>query len=123
MILYEDVTSVHIANQVAAEHHVSVRTVYRLFDTSDQSVSAYIRSRRMERCRAEVEGRFDLSLAAVCARWGIGDPKHFSRQYRTYFGESPSDARHRLHAPAAGLVEFERTRPAWSGLEGPSRPA
>ena len=83
-------------DQIAAAHYVSVRTVYRLFDRSDQSVAAYIRSRRMERCRAEVEQRFDLSLAAICQRWGVPDPKHLARQYRRHFGESPSETRSRL---------------------------
>lgn len=84
------------AEQIAAAHYVSVRTVYRIFDKSDQSVAAYIRARRLEHCRTEVEQRPDLSLTAICQRWGIPDPKHFARQYRRYFGESPSDARRRL---------------------------
>jgi AraC-like DNA-binding protein len=83
-------------DQIAAAHYVSVRTIYRLFDKSDQGVAAYIRSRRLERCRAEIEQRLDLSLAAICQRWGIPDPKHLARQYRRQFGESPSETRSRL---------------------------
>jgi AraC-like DNA-binding protein len=84
------------ADQVAAAHYVSVRTVYRLFDKSGRGVAEYIRARRMERCRAEIERRPDLSLTAICQRFGIPDPKHFARQYRRYFDESPSEARRRL---------------------------
>lgn len=85
-------------HQIATAHHVSVRTVYRLFDKSGLGVAEYIRTRRMERCRTEVVERLDLSLAAICHRWGIVDPKHFARQYRVHFGESPSETRRRTHA-------------------------
>lgn len=108
------------ARQIAAEHHVSVRTVYRLFDKSELGVAAYIRARRMERCRTEVEERLDLSLAAICLRWGIADPKHFARQYRTYFGESPSDARRRLHR---SVVELEASQQGVPEPRPRSRPA
>ena len=94
------------AHQIAAAHYVSVRTVYRLFNKSDQSVVAYIRAKRMERCRADLERRLDLSIVAICRRWGISDPKHFSRQYRAQFGESPSETRRRMHGPREAAAEM-----------------
>ncbi|MFJ7217725.1 helix-turn-helix domain-containing protein [Amycolatopsis sp. NPDC098790] len=82
-------------DRIAAEHHVSRRTVYRLFAGAGESVAAYIRARRLDRCRADLIGRPDLSVAAICERWGAGEPKHFARKYRARFGESPGDTRRR----------------------------
>ncbi len=79
--------------QIAAAHYVSPRTLYRLFDSPGQSVARYIRCRRLDRCRREILTRPDLSLVAICERWGMGDPKHFARKYRARFGESPQETR------------------------------
>lgn len=81
--------------QIAVEHHVSVRTAQRAFEGSGQSLAAYIRCRRMIRCRTDIQQRPDLSLAAISSRWGVADPKHFARQYRAQFGESPRTTRYR----------------------------
>ncbi|UOZ06035.1 helix-turn-helix domain-containing protein [Amycolatopsis sp. WQ 127309] len=82
--------------QIAAAHHVSRRTVYRLFEKIGEGVASYIRGRRLDRCRADVIERPDLSVAAICERWGAGEPRHFARTYRARFGESPGDTRRRL---------------------------
>lgn len=49
----------------------------------------------MIRCRTDIQQRPDLSLAAISSRWGVADPKHFARQYRAQFGESPRTTRYR----------------------------
>ena len=66
---------------VAAAHHVSVRYLHRLFEAQDTTVAAWIRRRRLERCRRDLA---DPALGAVpvstvAARWGLPDPAHFSR--------------------------------------------
>jgi AraC-like DNA-binding protein len=92
--------------QIAVAHHVSLRTVHRLFEGADEGVAECIRGRRLDRCRQEILTRQDLSLSAICARWGIGDPKHFARKYRTRFGESPNSTRQR--AGMAGIGPTSR---------------
>jgi AraC-like DNA-binding protein len=79
--------------EIAAAHHVSVRTLYRLFSDTGDTVSTYIRGRRLERSRADIIARPDLSIAEICMRWGVGEPKHFSRYYRARFGENPRETR------------------------------
>lgn len=87
--------------EIAAAHHVSVRTLYRLFSDTSDTVSAYIRDRRLERSRAEIIARPDLSIAEICMRWGVGEPKHFSRYYRARFGETPRETRMQARAASA----------------------
>jgi transcriptional regulator GlxA family with amidase domain len=70
--------------------------VYRIFAETGQGVASYIRYRRLDRCRTDLIERPDLSVAAICERWGAGDPKHFARKYRARFGEGPGETR--LHA-------------------------
>lgn len=71
--------------KVAAAHHMSVRRLHRLFEDQPLTVSALIRRRRLERCRADL-ARTDRTVAAVAARWGFADPAHFSRLFKATYG-------------------------------------
>jgi AraC-like DNA-binding protein len=85
---------------IADAHHISVRYLYNLFETQDETVSAWIRRRRLEHCRRELHdpaSRHDL-VSAVGARWGFLSADHFSRAFRTEFGRSPREYR-RMAAP------------------------
>jgi AraC-like DNA-binding protein len=80
---------------VAAAHHISVRYLHQLFDDEEYSVAAYIRRRRLERCRTDL---LDPSLAgrpvgAVAARWGFANAAHFSRLFRDVYGLPPGEYR------------------------------
>jgi AraC-like DNA-binding protein len=88
---------------VAAAHHVSVRYLHRLFAAQDTSVAAWIRRRRLERCRRDL---VDPALGAVpvstvAARWGLPDPAHFSRLFRRAYGLPPAEYRRTCRAPVA----------------------
>ncbi|WP_433273861.1 helix-turn-helix domain-containing protein [Actinosynnema sp. CS-041913] len=94
---------------IARAHRISVRYLYRLFADQDRPLSAWIRSRRLERIRQDLEnprlaGR---TVAAVAARWGLYDAPHVSRTFRTEYGISPSD--HRRHALASRAVLADST--------------
>jgi AraC-like DNA-binding protein len=39
---------------VAAANYISVRSLYKLFETQGQSVAGWIRQRRLERCRRDL---------------------------------------------------------------------
>jgi AraC-like DNA-binding protein len=80
---------------VAAAHHVSLRHLHRLFEAQDVTVAAWIRQRRLERCRAELADASlrSLPVSAVGARWGLPDSAHFSRLFRRTYGVSPTDYR------------------------------
>ena len=108
---------------VAAAHHVSVRQLHRLFEAEDTTVAAWIRRRRLERCRRDLA---DPALGAVpvstvAARWGLPDPAHFSRVFRRVYGLPPAEYRRNYLTPwlevsprslAARRPAADRLRPA-----------
>jgi AraC-like DNA-binding protein len=80
---------------VAAAHHISLRYLQRLFEDSGDGVAALIRRRRLDRCRRDLldPGLLDRPVAAVGARWGFGDPAHFTRTFKRAFGLPPAGFR------------------------------
>jgi acetamidase/formamidase/AraC-like DNA-binding protein len=81
---------------IAKEERVSPRYLQKLFETVGQNFSTYLRSRRLERCRAElVDPLYEkVSISDVCFRWGFNDPAYFSRVFREQYGASPRTFRH-----------------------------
>jgi AraC-like DNA-binding protein len=80
---------------IAAAHHISVRSLYKLFEAEETSVAGWVRQRRLERCRRDL---LDPALAArpvsaVAARWGLTDPAAFSRLFRAAYGVPPLEYR------------------------------
>ncbi|MEV8018401.1 helix-turn-helix domain-containing protein [Streptomyces sp. NPDC086554] len=80
---------------VAAHHHISVRTLHQLFRSEPESVSATIRRRRLERCRADLTDPAlrRLPIGEIAARWGFRHPADFSRTFRNAYGVPPSEVR------------------------------
>ncbi|RFU40041.1 helix-turn-helix domain-containing protein [Actinomadura logoneensis] len=80
---------------VADRHHISLRTLYTLFEGEGEGVAASIRRRRLERCRADLASPelCDRPIQAIAARWGFGNATSFSRTFRAAYGISPYDYR------------------------------
>ncbi|MGW2220400.1 AraC-like ligand-binding domain-containing protein [Nonomuraea sp. NPDC001684] len=78
---------------VAEAHHVSVRYLHRLFESENTTVAAWIRHRRLERCRADLLGARHLPVGEVGARWGLPDSAHFSRLFKRAYGLPPAEFR------------------------------
>jgi AraC-like DNA-binding protein len=81
--------------EIAAAHHVSVRYLYKVFETQQTSVAGWIRARRLERCRRDL---LDPTLqvrpvSAIAARWGLTNAAHFSRAFRAAYGVPPVEYR------------------------------
>lgn len=91
---------------VAAAHHMSVRSLHKLFETTGTTVSAWIKTRRLERCRRDLADPLigAAPVAAIGARWGFTDPAHFSRAFRTEFGTSPAQYRKGGDDPAGTVI-------------------
>jgi len=82
-------------SRIAAAHHISVRTLQKLFESRGETVSGWIRRRRLEAIRRDlVNPAFvERPLAMVGARWGFSDAAAFSRAFRSAYGMSPSEYR------------------------------
>ncbi|MFI6290500.1 helix-turn-helix domain-containing protein [Nonomuraea sp. NPDC050790] len=80
---------------IAAAHHISRRYLHKLFHAEGHTVAAWIRERRLQRCRRDLA---DPRLAAhpigaIAARWGFTSPAHFSQAFRSAYGLSPRQFR------------------------------
>ncbi|MGX2995460.1 AraC-like ligand-binding domain-containing protein [Streptomyces sp. JNUCC 64] len=106
---------------VAAEHGLSVRGLYLMFEERGEGVAALIRRRRLERCHAELrDGDPPPGIGAVATRWGFTSAGAFGRAFRARYGVSP-----RAHRDAgrhdAGLRDAGRcdTDQRLGGPDGP----
>jgi AraC-like DNA-binding protein len=86
---------------IAAVHHISLRYLHRLFAADGQSVSRWIKERRLEGCRRDLADPLlvRFSVAALAARWGLLDAAGFSRSFRSAYGLSPREFRMRSLSP------------------------
>ncbi|PBC35984.1 AraC family transcriptional regulator [Rhodococcus sp. ACPA4] len=80
---------------VAAARHISPRYLQKVFEAEGRGVAAWIRSRRLECCRRDLEDPrlSHESIGTICARYGLGNSAHFSRVFKEAYGVSPRHAR------------------------------
>jgi AraC family transcriptional regulator, positive regulator of tynA and feaB len=76
---------------VAAEHHISTRSVHYAFASAQTTFVERLMRLRLERAHLMLSDLhlFDLPVAEVAARCGFADPSHFARRFRRQFGRSP----------------------------------
>lgn len=77
---------------IAAEHHVSVRYLQKLFEEQHTTVRGWIRHRRLEASRRDLSSS-SIPVASVGTRWGFADAAAFARAFRQEFGMPPSHYR------------------------------
>ena len=72
-----------------------MRTLHQIFEGSGETVAGEIRRRRIEKCRLDLAdpGQRQTPVAAIGARWGLSDPAHFSRLFRSAVGQPPAGYR------------------------------
>jgi AraC-like DNA-binding protein len=85
---------------IAGAHHISVRTLQKLFADQEQTVTGWIRIRRIEHCRKDLANPTlaELSVSSIGAKWGLLDAAHFSRLFKSTYGVSPREYRVRAFA-------------------------
>ncbi len=82
---------------IAAAHHISLRSLHRLFHNHAHgaTVASCIRRQRLARARRDL-GDPRLStrpVHAIAARWGFLRPADFTRAFRTIYGSTPTEYR------------------------------
>ncbi|MGW1024400.1 AraC-like ligand-binding domain-containing protein [Streptomyces sp. NPDC002577] len=80
---------------IAEAHGISRRYLFKLFAAEETTVAGWIRTRRLERCARDLADPAlkDQSVAAVAARWGLLDGRHFARAFKAVYGHTPRDYR------------------------------
>ncbi|MGH8863127.1 MAG: helix-turn-helix domain-containing protein [Burkholderiales bacterium] len=91
---------------VAERERVSTRYLQKLFAEAGNSFSHYLRTRRLDRCRADLISPLhsELSISEICFRWGFNSSAHFSRVFHKEYGVSPRDYRQLAGGSGAGRV-------------------
>ncbi|GAA4705090.1 helix-turn-helix domain-containing protein [Streptomyces youssoufiensis] len=86
---------------VAAAHHVSLRSLHRLFEPVGLGVAGWIRARRLDRCRRDLAdpALSRRTVRAIGATWGFPRPADFNRAFRAAYGLSPGEYRRLAGAP------------------------
>lgn len=97
------------AEQIARAMSISVRKLYKLWETEPQPLGQWILERRLDAARQELtspRGR-NQTIAVIARRWCFADATHFSRRFRQAYGMSPREWRHSGTAGPAGRVSLE----------------
>ncbi|MFE7194622.1 helix-turn-helix domain-containing protein [Kitasatospora sp. NPDC057541] len=100
---------------IAARHNISLRSLHQLFrshDAQPDTVHAWIRRRRLERCRGDLGSTrlHTYPVQVIAARWGFSSATVFSRTFRQAYGLTPTEFRGLSLAGAiAPNVEDPRT--------------
>ncbi|GAA2001895.1 helix-turn-helix domain-containing protein [Microbacterium ulmi] len=81
--------------QIADAHHVSVRYLQKLFEEQNETVSGWIRHRRLEESRRQLGAVVAVAtpISSVAAQWGFADAAAFARAFRQEYGVTPSEYR------------------------------
>ncbi|MFD5391631.1 helix-turn-helix domain-containing protein [Streptomyces sp. NPDC127074] len=87
------------AGEIAAAHHISVRSLHRLFQQHGVTVRSWIRGQRLEHCRRDLADplKRHVPIQAIAARWGFLHPADFTRAFRDLHGITPSNYRNQAH--------------------------
>jgi AraC-like DNA-binding protein len=88
---------------IASANHISVRYLHRLFHDEGTTVARWVRERRLDNCRRDLEDPVlhQRGVQAIARRWGFADPAHFSKIFKASYGEPPGAYRRRGAGPAA----------------------
>ncbi|MEU9186461.1 helix-turn-helix domain-containing protein [Streptomyces sp. NPDC048484] len=76
---------------LARELKVSVRTLHRAFAAAEESVTGYVRRRRLEQARLELEAEAGRpNISELAAHWRFADSSHFIRVFKKQYGQTPT---------------------------------
>lgn len=95
---------------IAAANYMSVRALQGLFSRHSLTVSGYIRKRRLEMSRQDLQSPLlrDKTVTEIAHEWGFADGAHFSRLFKSTYGQNPSQVR---SAPAETSPTRAKSQP------------
>ncbi|MYW16034.1 helix-turn-helix domain-containing protein, partial [Streptomyces sp. SID2955] len=90
--------------EIARAHSISVRYLHRIFQRNGTTPRAFVRQRRLDRCRRDLASPAlrGVPIHAIAARWGYPQADAFSRAFRSYTGMSPREYRAGCGEPGQG---------------------
>jgi AraC-like DNA-binding protein len=88
--------------QAALAERVSPRYVQMLFEAEDTTFSAFVLAERLALARRRLADPIhaNRTVSDLVYDCGFGDLSYFNRAFRTAYGETPSDVRHKVLAAA-----------------------
>lgn len=80
---------------VADAAHISSRYLHQIFRQSDMTCASHIRSRRIERVKADLalEEFALVPVEKLLQRWGVQNPSHFGQVFKRIEGCTPTEFR------------------------------
>jgi AraC-like DNA-binding protein len=86
--------------KVADAHHISLRTLHRLFESTGTSFSEYVLARRLDECHAAfaTPSAAHRSVADIALGWGFNSLPTFYRAFSRRFGRAPRDVAASAHS-------------------------
>jgi AraC-like DNA-binding protein len=96
---------------LAGQLHVSVRTLQRAFADRDESLSGYIRRRRLEAAaQAFLQPGPPMTVSQAAALWHFTDGSHLIRAFKQEFRTTPREFRklHSVHGTSAPAAQDRR---------------
>jgi AraC-like DNA-binding protein len=97
--------------RIAGAHFISKSYLDKLFGAEDIQVWRYIKERRLDRCRRDLQDPLlaHNSIRQIACRWGFANAAHFSRTFATAYGQSPSEYRRAAGVSASASLQLEPT--------------
>lgn len=78
--------------QIADRHGISLRYLHLLFAKEAQGVSRWVRRRRLEQCRTDLQCcGGSTKILEIALRWGFNDLSSFNHSFKKQYGVSPRD--------------------------------
>jgi AraC-like DNA-binding protein len=102
-------------SEIAATASISTRYLHKLFESEGQTVSEYVRDRRLDRVHKALldPGRTNLTITTIATHAGFGDISGFNRSFRSRYGVTPRELRQGM-APTQARKPSARPVPTWS---------
>ncbi|MEZ5893346.1 MAG: helix-turn-helix domain-containing protein [Parvularculaceae bacterium] len=80
---------------IAAAFRISPRYLHMLFAEEEETISGFIRRRRLEECKKRLADQMwrHRSITELAYAWGFNNTTHFARVFRERYGVSPREYR------------------------------